>query len=302
MPASKQRSRWCCSLAVASLLVLGAACKREPKIVLSKVSVALEGDDGRELLGLGDDEVKQKLEAALASRGFVLPKADSPHPKEPKWRCSLAALMTPPNSSRPDAQARAVLVLERVDEDGEHEVDASASVKPSGDGLEEQREAARRALDLVLADAAARLRSLMTFAGLSDRELEAKLASNDTKEQQLAVDALAERKSPAAVEPLIQRLKTDDLTQARRAMGALLLIKDVRAVSPLIEAARGKDEVFQREVVFALGALGGEEAEAYLTMMAEGHDAPLMRASAQAALEELKGRADGGERVPNHDP
>jgi HEAT repeat protein len=60
------------------------------------------------------------------------------------------------------------------------------------------------------------------------------------------------------------------------------------AVPPLIEAARGKDATFEREVVFALGEIGGDEAEAYLFTLAQGHDDPIVRASAERALEDLK--------------
>jgi HEAT repeat protein len=46
--------------------------------------------------------------------------------------------------------------------------------------------------------------------------------------------------------------------------------------------------VFQREVVFAVGAIGGDDAEAYLDLVASGSDDPLLRASAAQALLELR--------------
>jgi hypothetical protein len=49
--------------------------------------------------------------------------------------------------------------------------------------------------------------------------------------------------------------------------------------------------VVQREIVFALSAIGGDEAEAYLDVVASGHDDPLLRASAEKALGELRDRA-----------
>ena len=58
----------------------------------------------------------------------------------------------------------------------------------------------------------------------------------------------------------------------------------------LIDLGRAKEASFLREIVYALGAIGGEEAEAYLFTMAQGHDEPVIRASAQQALDELKSR------------
>jgi hypothetical protein len=66
-------------------------------------------------------------------------------------------------------------------------------------------------------------------------------------------------------------------------------------VPELIEISRGKDPGFLRELVYALGAIGGEEAEAYLYTMAQGHDQPAVRDAARQALEEMErhGRRSG---------
>ena len=61
-------------------------------------------------------------------------------------------------------------------------------------------------------------------------------------------------------------------------------------MNPLIEAANQRDLMFQREVVFAVGSIGGSDAEAYLDLVASGHDDALLRTSAEQALSELRAR------------
>jgi hypothetical protein len=59
-------------------------------------------------------------------------------------------------------------------------------------------------------------------------------------------------------------------------------------VPQIIEASRAKNPVFQREIVFALASIGGDEAEAYLDVVATGSDDLLVKASAEKALDELR--------------
>lgn len=101
------------------------------------------------------------------------------------------------------------------------------------------------------------------------------------------IEVLADRKNPAATAPLIELLKSGDPLEVRRAIGHLVEMKALQAVPVLIELARGKNPAFLRELLFALGALGGDEAQAYLYTVAQGHDLPEIRAIATMALEEL---------------
>jgi len=89
---------------------------------------------------------------------------------------------------------------------------------------------------------------------------------------------------------LLKRLESEDLGVLRRTIGLLVELKDPAAVSAIIEASRAKNPVVQREIVFALSAIGGDDAEAYLDVVASGHDDPLVRSSAEKALAELRDR------------
>ena len=100
---------------------------------------------------------------------------------------------------------------------------------------------------------------------------------------------------------LLDKLKGDDADDVRRAIGGLVELKDPRAVPALIDLARAKDMVFLREIIFALGQIGGDEAEAYLYTVAQGHDQPAIRDVAQKALDEMSARKARTEK-PKKEP
>jgi hypothetical protein len=114
------------------------------------------------------------------------------------------------------------------------------------------------------------------------------LKSSDERLQLFAVQRLGDRKTKAAVVPLIALL--DEKTKpelALRAIGALIAIGDPRAAEPMIELAHNKDPQFVLQVVFALGSLGGPTAEGYLVTLASGHPVEAVRRGAEDALAEL---------------
>jgi HEAT repeat protein len=77
-------------------------------------------------------------------------------------------------------------------------------------------------------------------------------------------------------------------------VGGLVQIGDPKAVPALIELMRGKEPGFSKEVVFAIGAIGGDEAQAYLYTVAQGHEEGPVRQAAQQALDELRERGAQG--------
>jgi len=101
------------------------------------------------------------------------------------------------------------------------------------------------------------------------------------------VRVLTDRRNPAVVQALLGQLGGSDPDEVRRAIGALVELKEKRAVPLLIELGNAHDPVFLREVIYALAGIGGEEAQAYLYTVAQGHDNPAIRDAAQQALDEL---------------
>lgn len=281
----------CSKTCSAALLLFLAACSRGEKPVFEKVNLEMAGRDDTSILGQTDAEVKAALEGALKAAGFQ-PVAEVKEPKAP-WRIEAMVGLDEVRSMDPDAPSKAMvgLVLSRRDDDADREIVGRGEAKVKGQSLDERRDAARVAVELALKDAATSAALMISLLSKKDDEL---LKISDPRGKNYALSLLAERKNPGALEPLLERLKSDDLDQVRRAIGDLLQLGDARAVPGLIDASRARDDMFQREIVFALGALGGDEAEAYLQIIADGHDQPLMRASAQQALEEMKARKDGG--------
>lgn len=155
-----------------------------------------------------------------------------------------------------------------------------------------------KALDLSLAEAAFEARATIELSTEPDDAVVKKLSDTDAPVRSAAMQLLARRRHPAVVPALIERLKIDDLGVLRRTVGLLVEIKDPSAVPAIIDASRAKNAVVQREIVFAIAAIGGDEAEAYLDVVASGHDDPLVRSSAEKALAELKSRRPALKEAP----
>jgi hypothetical protein len=271
-----------------------AACKPAPKAPLvDKLGVEATGLDWPK------GEARKRFEEKLFATGaFIhLKEKDARPGGVPVWNLALSLQVVEPAEGAQPADALAIGRLGVENSEGlEQEVVVTSVEKVAGPGLDEWREAARGAAIGAMQKAVDGARALVAAVGKSDPELVAQLESKDMQQQEWAAAVLAERKNPAARPVLEPLLANDDLMKARWAMRFLLRLGDARSASAFIEASRHKDDTFQREIVFALGELGGEEAEAYLFTVAEGHDLPLMRQSAERALGELRARRlrDGG--------
>ena len=146
------------------------------------------------------------------------------------------------------------------------------------------------ALDAALRQAADDLVLQVDAARKSDSALIADLSSMDAGVRDTAVRQLAERKNPAAVPALIERLKDPDRDAQLRAMGALEGIRDPRAVRPLIDLTDRQDPSFVSQVVYVIGAIGGPDAEAFLFTLQNGASEAQVRHAAAEATAEMKRR------------
>ena len=167
--------------------------------------------------------------------------------------------------------------------------------------VEEPRALVQPAYESGIAQASRFARALAQGLARPSEVLVRALGSNDSAEREAALQILTVRKHSAVFHVWAERLKESNPLTVRRAIGALVELGDVRAAPLVIEASRARDEVFQREVVFAIGAIGGDEAEAYLYTVAQGHESALLRKSADLALSELRtrhSRRDGGSDRP----
>ena len=249
------------------------------------------------LLGLSASEVTAQLRTALEGSGYFHLLADGEQPPEDAVVSSMSLELPFTRESKKDgregtfAEVGANLSIRRrvKKETLRYEVVGLGEVRIQNDA--DRSRAMKAALTSALHQVAQSAHLQLAALDKSDHELIKDLKDPDASTREFAIRVLAERKNPAVVDVLIDRLKTStDADQLRRAMGTLAEMRVQKAVNPLIDLTRGKDPEFVREVVFAIAQIGGDEAMAYLFTVAQGHENPALRDAAQKALDELEHR------------
>ena len=258
------------------------------------MEVSGETVDRNALLLLERAQVRGLLVQALARSGrFVLPGGAARAEGAPAWRMSLEVPYTRESSRAGEggtvAEVGVSLRLEpeRGEDARRYELAGIGEAR-----VEEATPAGRvRALRAALLEALRQVSEAavlqLTALGQTDAQLSEGLRSDSSRVREYSLRTLADRRHPAAAPLLVARLKESDPAAIRSAMGALVEMRARSAVPDLIELARGKEAGFVQEVLFALGEIGGEEAEAYLYTVAQGHDQPTVQAAAQQALDTL---------------
>lgn len=290
------------SMLVLSLLVVPGCRRGEARhTVLHVEAVGAEGADAA-LLGMSSAEVASLLRQALRAEGhFQLPvagEAGDDAGGAVALRAQLAfAREADARAADAPAAVEVGLTLEVRAGQGSAERPEEVDVLVQEPVRSAPADAARRALLVALRDVCRRAHLHLRAHALSDRALVEELAGAEPAGREAAVHALVERRRPEALPALLSDLQTPEPLALRRAIDLLAQLRDVRAVPPLIERAAGESADLQSEVVTALGAIGGEEAEAYLFTVARGHDAESVRSAAERALERLaahRGRSETG--------
>src|SRR5262249_26294256 len=283
---------------MAASLVL-VACPRGSKHPIDRVEVSLTPLAEVDMLPVREAQIREQLLEKLRANGhFDIAQPDQHNFREAPARLQLelsfVRQVRPEGSAHFDAEAGAVLVIRRTvgDVRSSYELDSIGRARISGESLDEKQVAARRALGSALDELVTSAALQLAALDKRDSDLGKDLRSRDVRVRQCAIRVLADRKNPAVEPALLEELKSCEIDSVRRAISGLVELKDARAVPALIDLGRGQDLNFLREIVFALGAIGGEEAEAYLYTVAQGHDDPEIRESAQQALRELRARHD----------
>jgi len=249
------------------------------------------------LLGLTPQQANDFLRQKLAAEGHftLLPERSSGVAPTLGLQLQLSFTREARREGREGtfAEVGATMAIRRKEADGfaSYEVVGVGEVQIPGDGVDQRREAMRRALGIALDQVTSSAHLQLAALDKSDSALVKDLAVQDARVREFAVRTLAARKNPAVEQALVEKLKGFDPDAVRRAIGGLVELRNPSSVPYLIELARGKDSGFLREIIFALGAIGGEEAEAYLYTVAQGHDQPAVRAAAQQALDEFRARS-----------
>jgi hypothetical protein len=111
-----------------------------------------------------------------------------------------------------------------------------------------------------------------------------------------AIHVVAERHLTSEVPKLLALLSNDDETVRDAALGALVELRERRAVGEIAKQRSMRDEREMRKILDAIATLGGDEAQEYLSFVAEAHESEEIKTMAKQALERLKRRtaAAGG--------
>jgi len=258
------------------------------------VVTALSVDDfeGGAVIGMTSGQIEQRMRARLEAARFVLLKeGERPPPEVQGWNLRLAAGLEEPDAETGQgARVSVVLHLRQQGAAEGFEVRSVIASRSVSNDVKAVQAAAREALDAALGRVVREARATIELGPAKDGAIAAHLKDSDEATRDAAVRLLVARRSLAALPPLLAQLKNPDLDVVRRAVGLLVELKAQQAVNPMIEATGRQGSVVEREIVFAVGAIGGDDAEAYLDLVATGHDDPVVRASAEAALRELRAR------------
>jgi len=122
-------------------------------------------------------------------------------------------------------------------------------------------------------------------------EIAAALGAPDPELRAMAIRYAGARRSRTLVGRLAGFLRDPDSAIRDAAIGALVDIGDPAAVKPLTDAVEFKDTGSMRRILDAIAALGGDEADSYLDLVASGHEDERIRALAQSALDRLRRKA-----------
>lgn len=284
-------------------LLLGAfTCSKSGRPWIERIEV--DAFEGGELISLSRAQLEQQLIARLESSKFVLPKAGQKIPSGVKpWRLQFAAGLSEPDLEKQTSAVAVVLELQHTGKSEPFAIDSRVSLKaPHSNDVASMQRSIREALDDALARAVRQAAALIALEEANEPTLVEKLKDADPAVADAAVRLLVRRQHKAALPPLLARLQSDDVDALRGVIGLLVELRAPESVNPLVEAARKRGLVFEREVVFAIGAIGGDDAEAYLDLVATGHDDPLLRASAAQALLELRQRKKKPPSPPKENP
>jgi hypothetical protein len=282
----------------ATLLAFSAAsfaCSRLPPggVAVGTVYVSEGNLAGVPELGVPMEQVRKELQLALEkTRRFAVREGGV---ARVRLEVESARRVSGPEHELAEVQLLVELTAPTPQGDMERTVSEGAGRSPTGaeGGDPETRLAAfDGALRAALDDAARGLAWQLDARRKSEEELVRDLSDPDARVRDYAIRALADRRSPAAVPQLLERLNDDNPAVALRAVGALVAIGDRRAVGPLIEMTHKRPAPMVTQVLYALASLGGPTAEAFLYTLESGSPDDEVRRAATDALAELRHKRD----------
>jgi HEAT repeats len=279
-------------------LFLAVACNRVPPGTVAVGSLAISDANlaGNPELGVAAEGARRELQRALEATGKFVLRPDAP--ARIRLAIESAHRVTPLGAGGSEL-ASVELTLELTSPSGQGEMEKTLSegtgrAPTEAESLtdpEARLSAFRSAFKAALDDASRGLVWQVEARKKTDRDLVQDLTAEDPRLRDYAIRALADRRNPAVVPQLLNRLSDENPVVALRAVGALVAIGDQRAVEPLIEMTRRTRPQVTAQILYALAALGGPTAEAYLYTLESGAADDEVRRAATDALSELRRRS-----------
>jgi hypothetical protein len=119
----------------------------------------------------------------------------------------------------------------------------------------------------------------------------AALLSDAGELREEAIHTAGQRQLRQEVPVLLKMLSDPDEATRDAALGALIAMRERRAVTELTRTRSLRDRREMRKIIEAIAILGGDEAQDYLSFVAQTHDDDEIRAEAAAAKARLDRRA-----------
>jgi hypothetical protein len=279
----------------AALLLCVAACKRDSTPWVDRLKV--DAFQGGEVISVSKEQLEKQLRERLSAAKFNVADEKHPVPDSVKpWRVALAAGLSEPDLETRESSLELVIELAHTGDDEPFVIDRRKQLPaPDGD-VESVQNSIRDALNSTLDSSVREAGALIRLQDASSSTLHEKLNDGDTSVRGAALRLLVRAHDKAVLPVLLEQLKSTQLDELRVTVGQLVELRVPEAVNPLVETASRRGPVFEREVIFAVGAIGGDDAEAYLDLVATGADDEVLSESAAQSLSELRARKTQGEK------
>ncbi len=260
------------------------ACQRpvdEGRLVVSLGAGESWGRAAHRDLSWSGDRIREAVREALEASG----RFGFEGPSAPAGRLTLQIEEVERNRVDDAVRTSVRVELDFVPDSG-----AKVTVLALGRGVGQAEAADAEAVRDAISQAVEGMVATVDARSRSSDELQIDLHADDDRRSRSALDELTSRRDPAAFEPLVASLHqaTDD--EAPGVLAKLVSLGDPRAARVLIDEAPRRTAHFLFETFHALGALGGEEAEAYLFAFGAADPEPMLRAAAGEALARLRQR------------
>jgi hypothetical protein len=280
------------ALAALTWLLVGSCgtCARPSRPFVEVLTV--DAFEGGEVASMSVEQLRERLAKALEREAFVVARPDqvAPDGVQP-WKVTLAAGLSEPDAeSNRGPDAVVVLHLRQKGQPEGFELRTHERPALTSNDVDALEKSVTGAVDEALAQAVKEARATIELTPATTEVLEQKLTAPEVWARRAAVRLLVERHDLAALPVLLERLKSPDLTLIRETVGLLVQLKAPQSVNALIDAAHQRGPTLQREIAYAVGAIGGDDAEAFLDLVSSGSDDPSVRQAATEALSELKTR------------